>query len=101
MFVKQTTFPIDGRTWALEEIKYPSISEPAPTQTSGIGSRTDAPAVVTQHAVPPRKFVVLSADGIHILLKQRPVEQLRHLMIECGGPDSEQVKSFFRLHKVE
>uniref|UniRef100_A0A0B7BCT5 Nucleoporin Nup133/Nup155-like N-terminal domain-containing protein n=1 Tax=Arion vulgaris TaxID=1028688 RepID=A0A0B7BCT5_9EUPU len=101
MMELHTTIPIDGRTWALEEIKHPSILDPEPTQTLNTRSRTDPPAVVTQHALPPRKFVVLGAQGIHIILKQRPVEQLRQLMIECGGPDAEQVKAFFRLHKLD
>ena len=55
---------------------------------------------MTQHGLPPRRFVILSAQGIHILQKLRPVEQLKQLMMECAGPDAEQVKAFFRLHKV-
>ncbi|BFZ16747.1 hypothetical protein BsWGS_19786 [Bradybaena similaris] len=99
MMELHTTVPIDGKTWALDEVKYKSVLDPMPA-ISAI-SRPDSPAVVTQHVLPPRKFVVLGAQGIHIIQKLRPLEQLRQLMIECGGPDAEQVKAFFRLHKLD
>ena len=40
-------------------------------------------------------------QGSHIWSKLRPVDQLRQLLIDCQGPDAEEVKAFFlRLHKV-
>ncbi|CAG2238962.1 NUP155 [Mytilus edulis] len=89
----QTTTGIDGKTWALCE-------ESSDNLTSGAG-KTDPPAIVTQHSDLPRKFVLLSAQGSHILTKLRPVDQLRLLLIEYQGPDADEVKGFFRLHKIE
>ncbi|CAL1535434.1 unnamed protein product, partial [Lymnaea stagnalis] len=91
-----TTIPIEGKTWAIDE-----ITRPAGHSLERGSSRPDPPSVVTQHALPPRRFVLLSAQGIHILQKLRPLEQLRQLMIECRGPDAEQVKAFFRLHRID
>ncbi|KAK9883024.1 hypothetical protein WA026_001236 [Henosepilachna vigintioctopunctata] len=54
-----------------------------------------APLVVRQHYEPPRKYVVLTSQGVHILLKYRPVDLLKQLLLEGRGPDSETVKSFF------
>ncbi|XP_046570812.1 LOW QUALITY PROTEIN: nuclear pore complex protein Nup155-like, partial [Haliotis rubra] len=39
--------------------------------------------------------------GSHILQKLRPMEQLQQLLIECQGPDADEVKGFFRLHRIE
>ncbi|GFN98864.1 nuclear pore complex protein nup155-like [Plakobranchus ocellatus] len=95
MMEANTVLPIEGKTWAISEVTAP---EPAPP--SGKYS-VDPPCVVTQHALPPRRFVLLSAQGIHILQKQRPVEQLKQLMVECGGPDAQQIKAFFNLHRLD
>ncbi|CAC5400979.1 NUP155 [Mytilus coruscus] len=89
----QTTTGIDGKTWALCE-------ETSENFVSGAG-KADPPAIVTQHSDLPRKFVLLSAQGSHILTKLRPVDQLRMLLIEYQGPDADEVKGFFRLHKIE
>ncbi|XP_052776486.1 nuclear pore complex protein Nup155-like isoform X2 [Mya arenaria] len=91
-----TTVPVDGRTWSVCEVEYQR-----PSQTEGDINGRDPPVVVTQHAQPPRKFVVLSAQGSHIVSKLRPVDQLRQLLIDCQGPDADEVKAFFRLHKIE
>ena len=51
--------PLEGRTWALHEVPestYPVLPSPVPAKWP------DPPAVVTQHALPSRKFVVLSAQ---------------------------------------
>ncbi|XP_052257804.1 nuclear pore complex protein Nup155-like [Dreissena polymorpha] len=91
-----STVPVDGRTWSVGELDYYHPPLPAAESTG-----RDPPVVVTQHTQPPRKFIILSAQGSHILSKLRPVDQLRQLLIDCQGPDSEEVKAFFRLHKIE
>ena len=48
---------VDGRTWSVCEAEYPKPALPA-TEMSG----RDPPIVVTQHAQPPRRFVILSAQ---------------------------------------
>lgn len=88
-----STVAIEGRTWAMCEV----TSGESPT----VVDKPDPPTVVTQHSQPPRQFVLLSAQGSHIFTKMRPVDQLRQLLIDCQGPDAEEVKAFFRLHKLE
>ncbi|KAH9488744.1 hypothetical protein Btru_059325, partial [Bulinus truncatus] len=95
------TLPMDGKAWAIEEVSVAANQETRPAAVSVGRPRPDPPSVVTQHAVPPRKFVIVSAQGIHIIQKLRPLEQLRELLIGFGGPDAEQVKAFFRLHKID
>jgi nuclear pore complex protein Nup155 len=51
--------PLEGRAWALHEVPestYPELPSPVPAKWP------DPPAIVTQHALPSRKFVVLSAQ---------------------------------------
>ncbi|KAL4235731.1 hypothetical protein ACF0H5_004123 [Mactra antiquata] len=90
-----TAVPIEGRSWSINEVEY--IKPQNPVDING----KDPPVVVTQHAKPARKFVILSAQGSHIMSKLRPVDQLRQLLIDCQGPDADEVKAFFRLHKIE
>ena len=57
--------PLEGRTWALHEVPestYPVLPSPVPAKWP------DPPAIVTQHALPSRKFVVLSAQVTFLLL---------------------------------
>ncbi|KAL8597837.1 hypothetical protein ACOMHN_061370 [Nucella lapillus] len=94
----QVKTPIDGRTWALGEIKPPhSRIQAAPSA----GPQPDPPVVVSQHVEQCRRYIVLSAQGCHILRKLRPVEQLHSMLMDCGGPDAEDVKAFFRLHRLD
>lgn len=50
---------------------------------------------MTQHQQLPRQLVLLSASGAHILTTLNPVDQLKHLLQECGGTDSNAVREFF------
>ncbi|KAK3595250.1 hypothetical protein CHS0354_010857 [Potamilus streckersoni] len=99
----QTTVPLDGKTWALCEVE-PKQAKIPKHGTPGDQFQfvpLDPPVVVSQHAEAPRKLVLLNAQGSYILHKMRPVDQLRQLLIDFQGPDSEEVKAFFRLHKIE
>ncbi|KAL3869881.1 hypothetical protein ACJMK2_042508 [Sinanodonta woodiana] len=99
----QTIVPLDGKTWALCEVESKQAKVPK-LCTQGDQFQIvplDPPVVVSQHEEAPRKLVLLSAQGSHILHKMRPVDQLRQLLIDFQGPDSEEVKAFFRLHKIE
>lgn len=92
-----------GRTWAIDEIPSPVDAPlPMPKSSSSLQPQQliDPPSVVTQHAQPPRRFVILSTHGVQIVQKLRSAEQLKALLTDCGGPDAEQIKAFFRLHKV-
>ncbi|KAK3089178.1 hypothetical protein FSP39_001520 [Pinctada imbricata] len=95
------TMGIEGRTWAVSEVQSHSIFPPLSARDANFAFKPDPPTVVTQHTDLPRKFVLLSAQGSHIFSKLRPVDQLRQLLIDYQGPDSEEVKGFFRLHKLE
>ncbi|XP_044758799.1 nuclear pore complex protein Nup155 [Coccinella septempunctata] len=55
------------------------------------------PLVVRQHYEPPKKYVVLTSQGVHILLKLRPVDLLRQFLLDGRGADSEAVKNFFMI----
>lgn len=59
------------------------------------------PLVVRQHSVPPKKYVVLTAQGTHIFLKLRPVDVLKHILQESHGLDTEAVKIYFRIQTEE
>lgn len=61
----------------------------------------DSPLVVRQHFEPPRKFVILTAQGAHIFTKLRPVDLLQQLLVECRGPDNDAVKTFFTIQKED
>lgn len=59
---------LDGRVWAVHEVPestYPALPSPVPSKWP------DPPAIITQHAQPARKFVVLSAQvGFYDFSKQ-------------------------------
>ena len=56
------------------------------------------PLSVIQHTQTPRKFVLISSHGTQIVSKLRPVDHLRQLLIDNGGPDNDIIKAFFGLH---
>lgn len=80
--------------WAIAETIQPgeleAVSSPTPTP----------PTVVTQHAHPTRKFVLLTTQGSYIVTKLRPVDQLQFLLEACKKGSSEAIESFFKLYKV-
>jgi len=90
----QSTLAIDGRVWALEEIPYTGKLNRLYKESFG---SMESPLLAVQHAQVSRRFVVISAQGTHIVSKLRPADHLRQLLIEHGGPDNNQVKTFFRL----
>ncbi|KAL7641759.1 UNVERIFIED_CONTAM: hypothetical protein RMT77_007633 [Armadillidium vulgare] len=88
----QAVLAVDGYVWALADVTPPlwcsTLNPPTPQGTS-------PPLLVTQHQQAPRQLVLLSASGAHILTALRPVDQLKHLLQECGGADSNIIKEFF------
>lgn len=50
---------------------------------------------------PPRKYVVLTAQGAHIFIKLRPVDMLRQLLVDSHGPEGDAVKAYFHVQKEE
>ena len=64
----QSLLTVDGRVWALEEL--PHKGKLSKLYSDSFGS-TNAPSVVIQHAQPARTFVMISAQGTHIVSKLR------------------------------
>ncbi|XP_026571593.1 nuclear pore complex protein Nup155 isoform X1 [Pseudonaja textilis] len=101
MMETQTKTAVDGHSWALaaiDEQNVPKIVTPLNKELIPI---TDYPIVVQQHMLPPKKFVLLSAQGSFMFHKLRPVDQLRHLFVCNAGGDGEDIERFFKLHPVE
>lgn len=83
---------VDGYVWALADVTPPLwCSALNPPTMQG----TRPPLLVTQHQQSPRKLVLLSANGADIVTFLRPVDQLQHLLQECGGAEGASVKDFF------
>ena len=89
-----STLPIEGRVWALEEIPFAGKLDKLYRESFG---SMESPLLAVQHMGVSRRFVIISAQGTHIVSKLRPADHLRQLMIEHGGPDNAAVKNFFRL----
>ncbi len=91
----QVNISLEGRTWAIAE----SI---LPGELAAISSSTSLPpSVVTQHAHPPRQFILVSTQGSYLINKQRPVDQLQYLLEVAKGGTTEAIKAFFKLYKVK
>lgn len=90
----QMKLPLEGRTWAIAECIEPGELE-AVSSLSPL-----PPAVVTQHAHPSRNFVLVSTQGSYLISKQRPVDQLQHLLETSKGGCSDAIRAFFKLHRV-
>ncbi|XP_007447977.1 PREDICTED: nuclear pore complex protein Nup155 isoform X2 [Lipotes vexillifer] len=101
MMETQMTTRVDGHSWALsaiDEFKVDKIITPLNKDNIPI---TDSPVVVQQHMLPPKKFVLLSAQGSLMFHKLRPVDQLRHLLVSNVGGDGEEIERFFKLHQED
>ncbi|XP_065729471.1 nuclear pore complex protein Nup155 isoform X2 [Phocoena phocoena] len=101
MMETQMTTRVDGHSWALsaiDEFKVDKIITPLNKDHIPI---TDSPVVVQQHMLPPKKFVLLSAQGSLMFHKLRPVDQLRHLLVSNVGGDGEEIERFFKLHQED
>ncbi|ERE82523.1 Nucleoporin [Cricetulus griseus] len=101
MMETQMTTRVDGHSWALsaiDDLKVDKIITPLNKDHVPI---TDSPVVVQQHMLPPKKFVLLSAQGSLMFHKLRPVDQLRHLLVSNVGGDGEEIERFFKLHQED
>nr|KAF6441700.1 nucleoporin 155 [Rousettus aegyptiacus] len=101
MMETQMMTRVDGHSWALsaiDELKVDKIITPLNKDHIPI---TDSPVVVQQHMLPPKKFVLLSAQGSLMFHKLRPVDQLRHLLVSNVGGDGEEIERFFKLHQED
>ena len=105
----QTIVPLDGVVWAMAEVQggglkavLPSVSSQEPCASVLQEPRLpEPPLVVRQHLESPRKYIVLTQQGADILLKLRPVDLLRQLLVENRGPEADAVKLFFETQKED
>ncbi|NXN93474.1 NU155 protein, partial [Rhinopomastus cyanomelas] len=101
MMETQMTTRVDGHSWALsatDEFKVQKIVTPLNKDIIPI---TDSPVVVQQHMLPPKKFVLLSAQGSFMFHKLRPVDQLRYLLVSNASGEGEEIERFFKLHQED
>uniref|UniRef100_A0A8B9BMU9 Nuclear pore complex protein Nup155 n=1 Tax=Anser brachyrhynchus TaxID=132585 RepID=A0A8B9BMU9_9AVES len=96
MMETQMTTRVDGHSWALSAIDEFKVQKIVTPLNKDIVPITDSPVVVQQHMLPPKKFVLLSAQGSFMFHKLRPVDQLRHLLVSNVGGDGEEIERFFK-----
>uniref|UniRef100_A0A8C0EQX2 Nucleoporin 155 n=1 Tax=Bubo bubo TaxID=30461 RepID=A0A8C0EQX2_BUBBB len=101
MMETQMTTRVDGHSWALSAIDEFKVQKIVTPLNKDIIPITDSPVVVQQHMLPPKKFVLLSAQGSFMFHKLRPVDQLRHLLVSNAGGDGEEIERFFKLHQED
>ncbi|XP_009707676.1 PREDICTED: nuclear pore complex protein Nup155 isoform X2 [Cariama cristata] len=101
MMETQMTTRVDGHSWALSAIDEFKVQKIVTPLNKDIIPITDSPVVVQQHMLPPKKFVLLSAQGSFMFHKLRPVDQLRHLLVSNVGGDGEEIERFFKLHQED
>ncbi|KFZ55857.1 Nuclear pore complex protein Nup155, partial [Antrostomus carolinensis] len=101
MMETQMTTRVDGHSWALSAIDEFKVQKIVTPLNKDVVPITDSPVVVQQHMLPPKKFVLLSAQGSFMFHKLRPVDQLRHLLVSNIGGDGEEIERFFKLHQED
>uniref|UniRef100_A0A8C0USG7 Nuclear pore complex protein Nup155 n=1 Tax=Cyanistes caeruleus TaxID=156563 RepID=A0A8C0USG7_CYACU len=101
MMETQMTTRVDGHSWALSAIDEFKVQKIVTPLNKDIIPITDSPVVVQQHMLPPKRFVLLSAQGSFMFHKLRPVDQLRHLLVSNTGGDGEEIERFFKLHQED
>jgi len=94
----QSTVGVEGRIWAMDEIPSPPLPLPASPSGAATVKTIAPPLAVTQHMESPRNFVIVNAQGTHLMTKLRPVDQLRELLLKAGSAHSVLVKRFFQLN---
>ncbi|NWQ96993.1 NU155 protein, partial [Burhinus bistriatus] len=101
MMETQMTTRVDGHSWALSAIDEFKVQKIVTPLNKDIIPITDSPVVVQQHMLPPKKFVLLSAQGSFMFHKLRPVDQLPNLLVSNIGGDGEEIERFFKLHQED
>jgi len=96
----QTSFPLDGRSWAISEAPSPSsdLTIARLPRASSQGIPPDPPVHVLQHLQQPSEYIIVTSQGCHIFYKLRPVDQLRYLLETTTDPDSAGIEAFFKLY---
>lgn len=94
--------PVHNKIWKMTEEMRPQIVHQKNlvklTNSTKI-VEFEPPTLITQEMEEKRKYVFLTANGVHICYKPRPVDHFRQLLIDNQGYDNEAVKGFFLLYK--
>lgn len=77
-----TIIPLDGIVWSLAE-----MSSPCSARLQSI----------LRKAQKPKKVVLLTNQGAHIIALLKPIDILQQLLLSCHGPHHEAVKAFFQV----
>lgn len=88
---------ITGKTWSIAEQPYPSFVEKWIPLIGNHGMRSE---LITQHFLPPRKFLILSNKGIQFVTKMRPIDIFYNILIS-SGTESEALTNFFNIYGVD
>lgn len=76
-----TVVPLDGMVWGLAEMK-------AKTKSTLNN--------VLRNAQKPKRVVLLTNQGAHIISLLKPVDILQQLLVACHGPHHDAVKAYFQ-----
>ncbi|KAF8328804.1 Non-repetitive/WGA-negative nucleoporin C-terminal-domain-containing protein [Cantharellus anzutake] len=80
---------LPGKTWAIAHLKTPQMP---PFAKGSIPSWND---LITQFTAYPDQFLLLTNDGLSVIVKKRPVDSLRELIESTRrGGDEELLRSF-------
>lgn len=94
--------PVHNTIWKMTEEMRPQIVHQKNLVKLGNSSKAvefEPPTLITQEMEESRKYVFLTANGVHICYKPRPVDHLKQLLLDNQGYDNEAVKGFFLLYK--
>uniref|UniRef100_A0A336MUH0 CSON006340 protein n=1 Tax=Culicoides sonorensis TaxID=179676 RepID=A0A336MUH0_CULSO len=75
-----TIVPLDGQVWDLAETR----------------NRENALVTPIKQAQTPRKIVILTNQGAHIVALLKPVDLFQQLLVACHGAHHEAVKAYFQ-----
>lgn len=81
-----TVIPLDGIVWSLAE-----MPDRCKAQLQSI----------LRKAQKPKKVVLLTNQGAHIISLLKPVDILQQLLIACHGPHHDAVKAFFQVNLIK
>jgi len=94
--------PIHNKIWKMTEEMRPQIVQQKNLVKIADSTKPvefEPPTLITQEMEESRKYVFLTANGVHICNKPRPVDHFKQLLIDNRGYDNEAVKGFFLLYK--
>lgn len=94
--------PAHNKIWKMTEEMRPQIVHQKNMVKIGNSDKAvefEPPTLVTQEMEESRKYVFLTANGVHICYKPRPVDHFKQLLLDNQGYDNEAVKGFFLLYK--